>query len=172
MSTHPEPQRGLAARVRETSGVTLIELIIAITIVGIAVTGTLLSINRSVRSSADPLVVQQGLVVAEAYLEEILLKPYYDPDPNSAPGPCPAPEPNGRPEYNNVCDYHGLDDAGARDQDENAGADLALYRVRVVVDPNATLGVLSGPADVIRADVRVTHPQGIDVTLSGYNANY
>ena len=92
MSTHPEPPRSPAARLREASGVTLIELVISITIVGIAVTGTLLSINRSVRSSADPLVVQQALVVAGAYLEEILVNDYYDPDLGAVGGVCPATE--------------------------------------------------------------------------------
>ena len=168
MSTRP---RAYGLR-RDQSGVTLIELVITIVVISIALTGTLIVVQRTIVSSADPMIVRQAVGVAEAYLEEILLKPYYDPDPNSGPGPCPAPEPNGRPEFNNVCDYDGLDDAGAKDQDENAVADLALYRVRVEVDPNATLGALSGPADVIRADVRVTHPQGTDVTLSGYKANY
>ena len=67
---------------------TLIDLIISITIVGIAVTGTLLSINRSVRSSADPLIAQQALIVAGAYLEEILLNDYYDPDLGALGGVC------------------------------------------------------------------------------------
>ena len=119
MSTHPERRRNFAARLRETSGVTLIELIIAITIVGIAVTGTLLSINKSVRSSADPLVVQQGLIVAEAYLEEILLNDYYDPDLGAVGGVCPAKEAS-RDLYDNVCDYDSLTDVGARDQDNFA----------------------------------------------------
>ena len=161
--------RGLGA---DQSGLTLIELVITIVVISIAVTGTMVVIQRTIVGSADPMIVRQAVGISEAYLEEIMLKSYYDPVLGAGAGPCPAPDPNGRPEYNNVCDYNGLDDNGARDQAENAVADLALYRVRVTVDPNATLGALSGPADVIRADVRVTHPAGVDFTLSGYKANY
>ena len=161
--------RGLGA---DQSGVTLIELVITIVVISIAVTGTMVVIQRTLVGSADPMIVRQAVGIAEAYLEEIMLKSYYDPVLGAGAGPCPAPDPNGRPEYNHVCDYNGLDDNGARDQAENAVADLALYRVRVTVDPNATLGDLSGPAEVIRADVRVTHPAGVDFTLSGYKANY
>ncbi len=156
----------------DQSGVTLIELVITIVVISIAVTGTLVLIQRTILSSADPMIVRQAVGISEAYLEEIMLKSYYDPVLGAGAGPCPAPDPNDRPEYNNVCDYNGLDDDGARDQDENAVTDLARYRVQVTVDPNATLGALSGPAEVIRADVRVTHPAGIDFTLSGYKANY
>ena len=144
MSTHPEQGRSLAARLRETSGVTLIELIISITIVGIAVTGTLLSINRSVRSSADPLVAQQALIVAGAYLEEILLNDYYDPDLGAVGGVCPAQEAS-RDLYDNVCDYHLLADVGARDQDNNAIPGLGGYTITVAVETaNANLGALNG----------------------------
>ncbi len=157
----------------DQSGVTLIELVITIVVISIAVTGTLVLIQRTILSSADPMIVRQAVGISEAYLEEIMLKSYYDPVLGAGAGPCPAPDPNdGRPEYNNVCDYNGLDDDGARDQADNALTDLAGYQVRVTVDPNATLGDLSGPAEVIRADVRVSHPAGIDFTLSGYKANY
>ncbi len=172
MSTHPELRRSLAARLAETSGVTLVELIISITIVGIAVTGTLLSINRSVRSSADPLVVHQALVVAEAYLEEILLNDYYDPDLGAVGGVCPAQEAS-RDLYDNVCDYDLLADVGARDQDNNALPGLGRYTITVTVETaNANLDTLNGPTQVIRVDVNATDGAIVDFTLSGYRTNY
>ncbi len=172
MSTHPERRRNLAARLRETSGVTLIELIIAITIVGIAVTGTLLSINKSVRNSADPLVVQQALAVAEAYMEEILLNPYYDPDLGAGGGVCPAVEAS-RDLYDNVCDYDLLSDVGARDQDNTAIPGLGGYTITVAVETaNANLDTLNGPTQVIRVDVNVTDGVVVNFTLSGYRTNY
>ncbi len=172
MSTRPEPRRCLAARLRETSGVTLIELIISITIVGIAVTGTLLSINRSVRSSADPLVAQQALVVAEAYLEEILLNDYYDPDLGAGGGICPANEAS-RDLYDNVCDYDLLVDVGARDQDNTAIPGLGGYTISVSVETaNANLDTLNGNTEVIRVDVNVNDAAVVDFTLSGYRTNY
>ena len=146
----------------------MVELVISIVVIGIAVAGTLLAMQRTNASSADPLIVRQAGSVAEAYLVEILLKPYLDPNGVL----CPAPNPAGRTEYDNICDYDALDDNGARDQNNAAMSGLSRYRVRVDVDPNATLGALSGPTDVVRVDVRVTHPDRVDFTLSGYRANF
>jgi MSHA pilin protein MshD len=148
-------------------GFTLIELVISIVVIGIALSGTLLVIDTVTAHSADPMLAQQALAIGEAHLEEISLRGYLDPDDGNV---CPAAEAS-RDLYDNVCDYDTLDDAGARDQDGNPIAGLDAYRVRVAVDQAATLGSLSGSAEVLRVDVRVTHPAGIDVTLSGYRTN-
>lgn len=158
-----------AASARRSSGLTLIELVISVVVISIALTGTLLAVNATTVRSADPMLQHQGSAVAEAYLEEILLKAYFDPDPPG--GVCPAPE-AARALWDNVCDYAGLDDAGARAQGGAAVAGLGDYRVRVTVDPAATLNTLVGSADVLRVDVRVTHPTGVDLTLSGYRTRY
>ncbi|MEE9280444.1 MAG: type II secretion system protein [Myxococcota bacterium] len=179
MPTSPEPRRrgacgarSWAAQLRDAAGATLIELVISIVIVAIAVTGTLLSINRTVRSSADPMIVKQALAVAEAYLEEVLLRDYYDPDLGAVGGICPLAEAS-RDLYDNICDYDLLDDSGARDQDGNAIAGLGSYRVRISVDAaGAALGGLAGSAQVVRVDVRVTNVGVVDITLSGYRTNY
>lgn len=153
------------------AGLTLIELVISIAVIAIAVTGTLLAISRTVRASADPMVQRQASAIAEAYLEEILAKPYYDETLGAAGGACPA-DGGTRATWNNVCDYHGLDDAGARDQFGVAVAGLSAYRVRVTVDSaTAALGALSGPSNVLRVDVRVTHPLPVDLLLSGYRGS-
>ncbi len=159
-------------RLRDTGGVTLIELIISISIVAVAVTGTLLSINRTVRSSADPMVVRQALSIGEAYLEEILLKGYYDPDLGAAGGVCPAVEAS-RDLYDNICDYDLHSDAGARDQDNNAIAGLTSYQIDVAVETvTATLGALVGDPAVVRVDVTVASGAEVNFTLSGYRTNY
>ena len=59
-------------------GVTLIELVVFIIIVGVALAGVLSSLNVSVKSSADPLQPKQALVIAEGALEGMLLKDYAD----------------------------------------------------------------------------------------------
>ena len=157
---------------RGEAGVTLIELVISIAVIAIAVTGTLLVIARTTRASADPMVQRQASAIAESYLEEILAKPYYDPTLGAGGGACPAAG-GPRATWDNVCDYAGLDDAGARDQFAVAVAGLSAYRVRVSVDSaTATLGALTGAANVIRVDVRVTHSLPLDLVLSGYRANY
>lgn len=179
MPTSPERGRSIwtwlrraRARARDRSGVTLVELVLSIVIIGVTVTGTLLAINRTVRSSADPMIVKQALAIGEAYLEEILLKDYYDPEQGAGAGICPAVEAS-RDLYDNLCDYDTLDDSGARDHEDNAIAGLEGYRVRVSVETAAaTLGALTGDTEVVRVDVRVTHSDVVDLTLSGYRTNF
>ena len=155
----------------DQSGATLVELVVSIAVVSVAVTGLLMAIHTGVRQSADPMIEHQSVAVAEAYLEEILLRDYYDPDLGPPGGVCPGPEPT-RDLYDNVCDYDGTDDTGPLDQYGNALAGLSAFRVRVSVDQTATLFDLVGSADVLRVDVRVTHPAFADLTLSGYRARY
>lgn len=154
------------------AGVTLIELVISIVVIAIAVASTLVVVQRAARASADPMIQRQASAIAESYLEEILEKPFYDPDLGAAGGACPAKEAS-RALYDNVCDYDGLDDAGARDQFGAALGGLTPYRVRVTVDSSAAaLGALSGSSVVLRVDVRVTTSLPLDITLSGYRTNY
>jgi len=155
-------------RSRARSGLTLIELVISIAIFGIALGGALLAVNHTTVHSADPMIQHQASAIAEAYLEEILLRKFLDPDSGSV---CPAPE-GARDLYDNVCDYAGLDDSGARDQSGSAVTGLESYRVRVSVDTTATLNGLTGSADVLRVDVRVNHGSRVDLTLSGYQTRY
>lgn len=67
-------------------GLTLIELIMFIVIVGAALAGVLTVLNLTVRNSADPLIRKQALAIAEAVLEEVMLQPFTwcDPDDRSA----------------------------------------------------------------------------------------
>jgi MSHA pilin protein MshD len=142
-------------------------MVISLVVIAIALGGTLEAVQATVAGSADPMLVHQATAVGEAYLEEILLKPYYDPDLGVGGGVCPGPEAS-RDLFDNVCDYAGLDDAGARDQNDVLVLGLEPYRVRASVDPAATLGGLTGADKIVRVDVRVTHPSDVDLTLSGY----
>jgi len=74
-------------RPRAEHGISLIELIVFIVIVGIAVAGVVGALSMATRSSADPMIQKQALAIAEALLEEVQLQPftYCDPDdPNAA----------------------------------------------------------------------------------------
>ena len=117
------------------------------------------------------MIEYQSSAIANAYLEEILLKPYFDPDLGAGGGACPPPEAS-RDLFDNVCDYAGIDDAGAEDQDGTPVPGLGAYRVRVTVDAGATLNDLVGSADVLRVDVRVTHLPLVDHSLTGYRARF
>src|SRR6266705_5855266 len=69
-------------RPRAEHGISLIELIVFIVIVGIAVAGVVGALSMATRSSADPMIQKQALAIAEALLEEVQLQPftYCDPD--------------------------------------------------------------------------------------------
>ncbi len=61
-------------------GVTLIELVISIVVIAVAASAVLGLLSRSAGSSADPMVLSQAVSIGEAYLEEIMLKAFDDPD--------------------------------------------------------------------------------------------
>ena len=65
-------------------GVTLIELVMFILVVGVGVAGILLVYTNTVRYSADPVIRKQMLAVAEAMLEESALMPFTYCDPDDA----------------------------------------------------------------------------------------
>ncbi len=155
--------KGLSASQR---GVTLIELIIAIVVISVALTGVLLVINYTTARSADALLEHQAVAIAEAYLEEITLKNYADPDSGVVCGTGEA----SRALYDNVCDFNGLSDSGARDQFGNLIAGLESYLVVVTVVPQGLGGITS--ADALRIEVSVTDSAGNSLNLAGYRTRY
>lgn len=144
-------------------GFTLIELIVAITIVSIAAT-TLLGTLAAVSSrSADVMLQQQASAIAQAYLDEILQR--WVIDPNGTP-------PNtGRGSWDLVDQYNGLVDVGARDQFGNAVGALSAYTVRVITVQSTALPGISAAA-ARRIDVTVSRPPNVSVVVSGYRTNY
>lgn len=147
-------------------GVTLIELIVAMVVISVALTGVLLVINYTTSHSADPVLRHQAIAIAEAYMEEITLKDFTDPDPD----PADDGE-SDRILFDDVDDYHGLADPRAADQTGAAIAGLANYSVNVSVVPES-YGPGGAPVNGLRIDVTVTDPAGESLTLTGYRANY
>lgn len=144
-------------------GVTLIELVVAITIVAISATTILGAMSAVASRSADAMVQQQAASIAQAYLDEILQR--WVVDPNGTP-------PNtGRGSWDLVDQYNGLVDVGARDQFGNAIAALSAYSVSVSVSPTSALGAI-GSADARRIDITVTRAPNLIVKLTGYRTNY
>ena len=60
---------------RRMAGVTLVELVVAMVIVGIALAGLVSVYNRASIASTDPLITQQMLAIGETMMEEVMLKP-------------------------------------------------------------------------------------------------
>lgn len=137
-------------------GFTLIELLIFIVVVSAGLAGILSVMNTVVKSSADPMVRKQAMALADSILEEILLKPYADPDGTNAGE-------TGRSHWDNVDDYHARTNADFPD----LPAELTSFVIGIVVDDGTTaLGVAAR-----RATVTITH--GADsLSMTGYRANY
>ena len=159
MSTNSaRPHRQCARQFVYQCGVTLIELVMFIIVVGIAVAGILLVYTNTVRYSSDPVVRKQMLSVAEALLEEVELMPFTYCDPDDAntamasaatvgAGGCASTVEVIGPEagearytpatpFDNVNDYAGFDTAtaaptGIADISGTVIAALAGYRAQI-----------------------------------------
>ena len=150
-------------------GLTLVELIIAIVIVGIAAAALYTAMASITARSADPMLRQQSLAIAEAYLGEILAQHFLDPATFQQCPPPPLPPPP-RAEYDDVCDYAGLDDDGARDALGNVIDGLQGYRVSVAVTPRSLSGLAAEVALHVRVSVR--DPGGQSLSLEGWRTCY
>ena len=143
-------------------GFTLIELVVAMVVISVALVGVMSVINYTTQHSADPLLRQQAIAIAEAYMEEITLKNYADPDTDG--------EAN-RALYDDVDDYNGLNDSGAHDQNGSAIGGLENYSVSVTV-ASQNYGPSGAEVAGLKIDVTVIDPAGEVLVLSGFRANY
>jgi MSHA pilin protein MshD len=144
--------------IRRTGGLTLIELIVAIAVLGIATVSILGVLSTLSIRSAEALIRDQAVAIASSYLNETLAKSY---------GSSGATQ---RSLFTAIGDYNGLNDNGAHDQRGNAVSGLGQFQVTVTVGPG-TLGTVPA-ADVRRVDVAVSHPSGVVVFVSGYRTLY
>lgn len=148
------------------SGMTLIELVVAIVIIGIGLAGVLLTFSTTVRSSADPLVRKQMSAIADEMMEEILLKPFVVAAPNPPFAGC------ARLAFNDVRDYDGYSAVNVCDIDGTTA--LSGYGVSVSVSPPAASPVsLAGVpvGDQLTIQVTVTREQQ-RYSLSGWRTCY
>ena len=145
------------------AGTTLIELVVAIVIISIAASSVLMALSTSVTYSADPMIRHQAVAIAEAYLEEIALKSFVDPDGVDGEG--------SRDLYDDVDDYDGLVDNGARNQFGAAIAALSDYTVSVTVTASSALPSIAS-TELYLISVQITHAANVNFTVSAYRANF
>ena len=156
-------------------GISLVELIMFIVIIGIALTGILAVINQVMRHSADPLIHKQAIAAAESLLEEVELQDFISASSASAACPHnPVTQANRASEYHIVCDYNGFATSGIFPVNGTlAIAGLQSYNASVAVVPEAAAwnGVPAGSAVLIT--VTVTNPQSeFPIKISGYRTAY
>lgn len=151
---------------RRSRGFTLVEMIIAMVIIGVGLAGVLAAFSTNVRSSADPMIHKQMLAIAEEMMEEILLKPYVDPGTAGTIAGC------NRANADNISDYANYGQPVSQpvcDIDGTAVPALAGYGVTVAVDSAASLGGLA--SNVTKITVTVTRG-GESLSLVGWRTNY
>lgn len=131
---------------RQQHGLTFIELIVAIVVIGICVVSVLGLLSSLSMRSAAAMTRTQATAVAASYLEDVLATPYA--------------AVNGRPSH-----------VGAIDATGAALAGLQRYRVQVDVFPD-TLGTPPNDVPARRVEVTVTDPTGSTTRLTGYRTSY
>lgn len=176
-------------------GVSLVELVVFIAIIGVGLAGILGVMNLTTKASAQPLPQKQALAIAEAYLEEVLAMPftYCDPDDANAataestgavnpadPTRCATTleaigaegESRGSTTtpYDNVNDYNSLAAGPPSSIDGTAITGLGAYQVSVSVTADALSTVPSAAS--LRVTVIVTGPSAVNVRLDGYRTRY
>lgn len=182
-------------------GLSLIELVIFMVIVGVAMAGVIASINYNVQHSADPVAKKQALAIAEALLEEIELMPFTWCDPDDAnidtasnytecaalsennTAPEPGETRSGLTPFDNVNDYNdycmatpGCSVASIRDITGAIIPELDGYTASVAVAASDL-----GPVDssialasgaALHITVTVTGPLDTTVVLESYRTRY
>ncbi|GHU07788.1 hypothetical protein FACS1894158_16490 [Betaproteobacteria bacterium] len=179
-------------------GLTLIELIIFIVVIGVGLAGILAVYNTAVMHSGEPMARKQALAIAESLLLEIEQQPFTWCDPQdanagvatngvvgdaggcattsqSALGPSPSDETRGGTNpFDNVADYADYKETQVKDiTGSSTPPHLAGYSVAVAITPAGGTGAFADlPLDaVLRIEVTVSgHRETI--SLVGYRTRY
>lgn len=182
---------------KASRGVTLIELVLFIVIVGIGMAAVFAAFNTMTAGSASPQVRKQALAIAESMMEEVTLMPFTwcDPDDPAAAtatliGDCTTTnEDNIGPEtgetryspttpFDNVNDYHGFTMlSGINDITNNPISGLGDYKLTDITVSQVAFGpgaeaISAGSKDALMISITVTGPAGVSITLEGYRTRY
>jgi MSHA pilin protein MshD len=142
-------------------GFTLVEMVIAIVVLGVGLAGVLMTFSQVSRNNASPVLRKQMLAIAEEMLEEITAKPFVAVTNTAASG-C------ARDDFNDVADYNGYATTNQIcSTDGTAIPALAGYSISVAVAAGTLVGVTAAQ----RIQVTVS-TQGESLTLVGWRTNY
>lgn len=173
---------------RRAQGLTLIELLLFIAVVGIALAAMLRVFVTATAASADPMIRRQELAIAESLLREVQLMPFTWCDPDSPNfddatsaaacntvegiGPEAGETRYGPTYFDNVNDYHGFSMTGIRDLTNTAVSGLSGYGASVAVAAAALDSVSAGSGDALKITITVTGPDSSTLVLQGWRTRY
>lgn len=147
------------------AGFSLVEAVMFIMVVSIALGVLVQAYSLSAGALTEPVMRRQTLAVAQALMEEILLKDFANPTGGYA-GPYSAAT---RAQFDDVADYDGLTLTGITDLSNAPITGLENYTATVGVVAAAFGNVPAGGGWHIT--VTVTNPNGSQVVLEGYRAD-
>lgn len=161
-------------------GVTLIELVITIVILGIALGALVSALSTGISQSATPMWEGKALEISQAYLDEILAMSFDDATPVGggevlgAANPCTiSNEGQSRAQFDDVDDYHGLSDSPPSLIETSIDmSSYNNYRVEVAVACAGTELGYSNNRFAKRIQVTVTVPGGESRTVAVYKGNF
>lgn len=194
------PSSGIR-RIRRQAGMSMIELVMFIVIVGVGVAGILTVQNVTSRSSADPMLRKQALAIAEAMLEEVMLMPFTFCDPNDPAaegaassancttdqdqggGVLSEPSPNNETRYaaanpfDNVADYAGFSMNSNGIYDITSGGTTSIsglggYKLKPITISRITTLPSVPAAAALLITVTVVDPTGQEIVLEGIRTRY
>jgi len=185
---------------RRPSGMSLLEVVLFIIVIGIGVAGFVTLFNQLTLAGADAVTRKQALAIASSLLEEIELHAftYCEPDDAngdvytaSGPGACTVAEGLGpetdsgvletryaEPRFDNVNDYSGFSMSGILDITGTAVTGLESYSASVTIAdagsdfPSGDATIAVAASDAERITVTVNGPGNVTVSLQGYRLRY
>jgi len=147
---------------RNTRGFTLAEVLLASAILSFITIGVVQAVTAGQARTLDALKRARADALAEVLLEEILSKPYADPDEAGAIGP--EGDESARGDFDNVDDYHNyLESAGALADHAGTAYPNAFQvfdRSVAIVATTNTIADLGGDHTGLQVTVTVSEPAG------------
>lgn len=168
---------GIRKTHQSQKGVTLIEMVITIVILGIALSALISSLSSGISQSATPLWESRSLELTQAYLDEILAMKFDGAQPiggGVVSGVCAiSTDGQSRANFDDVDDYDGLNDSPP--QLIETSLDMSTYSdfsVLVSVSCSGTELNLSDDAFAKRIVVTVNVPGGQSRSVAVYKGNF
>jgi MSHA pilin protein MshD len=175
-----------ASTARPQAGLTLIELVVAIVVIGIGATAILLMLAEGYRGSPDPQLRIKAVELAQSYMDEIFTKRWDETTPPGGGGipgdSCCGPDGSEtRSSFDDVDDYHGLVEGqgcsppagslqNADGQPRSGRYGGFCVAVTVTAGVGGDLGIAAANAKRIRVDV--TNPQGETTPFTTYRLDF